>query len=42
MIKTFATPLNNTHNLKIPDNYIGKKIEIIFYALEEIDEEKKR
>ncbi|TAH04203.1 MAG: hypothetical protein EAZ15_01340 [Sphingobacteriales bacterium] len=41
MIKTVATPLNNNHNLKIPDNYIGKKIEIIFYAVEEIDEEKK-
>lgn len=40
MIKTLAIPQNNSYNLAIPNNYIGKKIEIIFYALDEIVEEK--
>lgn len=40
MIKTIATPQNNSFNIAIPDNYIGKKIEIIFYALDEVLEEK--
>ncbi len=40
MIKTSAIPQNNSYNLAIPNNYIGKKIEIIFYALDEIVEEK--
>ena len=41
MIKTVATPQNSTYNLAIPTNYIGKKIEILFYAVDEIEEEEK-
>ena len=40
MIKTIATPQNNSHNLAIPSKYIGKKIEILFYSLDEVMEEK--
>lgn len=40
MIKTVAIPQNNSYNLAIPNNYIGKKIEILFYALDEVVEEK--
>ncbi len=40
MIKTTATPKNNTYNLTIPNNYVGKKIEILFYALDEITDDK--
>ena len=40
MIKTLAIPQNNNYNLAIPNNYIGRKIEILFYALDEIVEEK--
>jgi hypothetical protein len=40
MIKTVVTPQNNSYNLAIPNNYIGKKIEILFYALDELQEEK--
>ncbi len=40
MIKTSATPQSDTFNLKIPNNYVGKKIEIIFYALDEVVKEK--
>lgn len=40
MIKTIAIPQNNSYNLAIPNKYIGKKIEIIFYSLDEVMEEK--
>jgi hypothetical protein len=40
MIKTVAIPQNNSYNLAIPNNYIGKKIEILFYALDEVAAEK--
>lgn len=40
MIKTLVIPQNNSCNLAIPNNYIGKKIETLFYALDEVIEEK--
>ncbi len=40
MNKTIAIPQNNSYNLAIPSKYIGKKIEILFYSLDEIIEEK--
>jgi hypothetical protein len=40
MIKTVTIPQNNLYSLSIPDNYIGKKIEILMYALDEVVEEK--
>ncbi|MEA5460504.1 hypothetical protein VB796_15725 [Arcicella sp. LKC2W] len=40
MIKTIVIPQNNSYNLAIPSNYIGKKIEILFYSLDEVMEEK--
>ena len=36
MVKTLVTPQNESYNLSIPKNYIGKKIEILFYAVDEI------
>ena len=36
MIKTIAIPQNNSYNLAIPNDYIGKKIEILVYALDEL------
>lgn len=39
MIKTVVIPQNDSYNLAIPSNYIGKKIEILFYALEELSEQ---
>jgi hypothetical protein len=38
MIKTTFTPDNSNYNLVIPNNYIGKKIEVIFYAVDEVIE----
>ncbi|MEY4540540.1 MAG: hypothetical protein RLZZ306_2297 [Bacteroidota bacterium] len=40
MIKTTVIPQNNSYNLAIPNKYIGKKIEILFYSLDEVMEEK--
>jgi hypothetical protein len=40
MIKTIITPQHNSYPLQIPENYIGKKVEVLFYALEEVMEEK--
>jgi hypothetical protein len=40
MIKTIVTPQNNNLCLSIPDSYIGKEIEILLYAKEELAEEK--
>jgi hypothetical protein len=40
MNKTIAIPQNNSYNLAIPNKYIGKKIEILFYSLDEVIEEK--
>jgi len=39
MIKTVAIPQKNSYNLAIPNDYIGKKIEILIYALDELTEE---
>lgn len=40
MIKTIATPKQNTYSLAIPNDYIGKEIEILFYTLDELKGEK--
>lgn len=37
MIKTTVTPKNNQINLSIPNNYIGKEIEVLIYAKDEVD-----
>jgi hypothetical protein len=38
MIKTVIIPQNSSYSLAIPNDYIGKRIEILFYALDEIVE----
>jgi len=40
MIKTIVTPKNNNIHLSIPNSYIGKEIEVLLYAKEELAEEK--
>lgn len=39
MIKTVVTPQNNSLHLAIPDNYIGREIEVLLRIKDEIDEE---
>jgi hypothetical protein len=40
MIKTIVTPQNNNLYLVIPNNYIGREIEVLLYAKDELQEEK--
>ena len=39
MIKTIVTPQNNKLSLLIPDSYIGKEVEVLLYAKDELFEE---
>lgn len=41
MTKTTITPRNGSYNLAIPEEYIGKQIEILLYSLDEVAEERK-
>lgn len=38
MVKTIITPDKKDILISIPENYIGKKIELIYYTLDEIQE----
>lgn len=40
MIKTKITPQNNSILISVPNSYIGKEIEILLYAKDELEEEK--
>ncbi len=40
MIKTIVTPQNNNLYLVIPNNYIGREIEVLLYAKDELQVEK--
>ena len=40
MTKTIATPQENSYTVDIPNSYIGKRIEILIYSLDEIADEK--
>jgi hypothetical protein len=40
MIRTVVTPKNTDLHLSIPENYIGKQIEILLYTTDEVKEEK--
>ncbi len=39
MIKTTIIPQNNNLNFTIPDNYIGREIEVLLYAKDELQQE---
>ena len=38
MVRTIITPTKTDIHLSIPENYIGKKVEITFFALDELME----
>lgn len=40
MVKTVIIPQNNSIHLSVPEAYIGKEIEILLYAKEELTEAK--
>lgn len=37
MQRTFITPTNTTINLNIPVSYIGKQVEVLVYAVDELN-----
>ena len=39
MVRTILTPQNADIHLSIPKNYIGKKVEVMYYLLDELEEE---
>ena len=41
MIRTVVTPLNTDLHLSIPKDYIGREIEVLLYAKDELEENKK-
>jgi hypothetical protein len=41
MVKTLITPRKSTYTLNIPAHYIGKRLELLLYASDELPENKK-
>lgn len=41
MIRTVITPQQQNISILVPENYIGEKIEVLLYALDELDAEEK-
>lgn len=39
MVRTILTPQNTDIHLSIPKNYIGRKIEVMYYPVDELMEE---
>jgi len=39
MLRTVITPDNSNIHLLIPNNYIGRKLEVLLYAIDELKEE---
>lgn len=37
MIRTILTPKNTDLHLSIPENYVGKQIEVLLYTTEEVE-----
>ena len=42
MIKTIVTPKTNQYKIELPLKYVGKKIEILVYAVDELINENKQ
>ena len=42
MVRTIITPSQTDIRLTIPENYVGKKVEITFFALDELFEKKSK
>jgi hypothetical protein len=39
MIRTIITPQKQDVSIHIPENYIGREIEVLLYAIDELNEE---
>jgi hypothetical protein len=41
MIRTLVTPQQQNISIQVPQNYIGRQIEVLLYAVDELIEEEK-
>ena len=39
MIRTHITPQNANISIVVPQNYVGKKVEVLLYTIDELEEE---
>lgn len=42
MVRTVITPQQQNISITVPENYIGKQIEVLLYAVDELNTEEKR
>jgi len=42
MLRTFVTPKNTDLHLSIPQDYVGKEVEVLVYATDELKEKKSK
>ena len=40
MIRTLIIPQQQNISIQVPKNYVGKQIEVLLYAVDELEEEK--
>ena len=40
MIRTIITPDNKTVSIELPEDYVGKQVEILLYKTDELNEQK--
>jgi uncharacterized protein (UPF0335 family) len=40
MVRTLVTPKEQNISIHVPQNYVGKQIEVLLYAIEELEGEK--
>jgi hypothetical protein len=42
MVRTLVTPQQQTISIQVPQNYVGRQIEVLVYAVDELVEEEKK
>ncbi len=42
MIRTLVTPKEQNISIHVPQNYVGKQIEVLLFAVDELEEENKK
>ena len=40
MIRTHITPQNRNISIAVPQNYVGKQVEVLLYTVDELEDEK--
>lgn len=42
MVRTLVTPQQQSISIQVPQNYVGRQIEVLLYAVDELVEEEKK